>query len=327
VGVTAATAEFLTEARHDGADFGRTLTIGRQASFAGPLRLGGLLRRHDLWPPGETRRAFYARFRHGPPWLIDPFLEALGTRELQALDASAYEGADILHDLNEPVPEELDGRFDLVFDGGSLEHVFDLRTALVNYMRMVRVGGRLIIQTMANNHCGHGFYQFSPELFFRVLSEANGYRVERLQLVAEDVEFSRPFAGVSFVSNVRARRYAVADPESVRERVLLRSRGGVSLLVQAQRVAATPPLTLPVQQSDYGPIWRAEEPASADIPDSEAGRLRTTFRRLVPPEARMALALDLGPRLLPLLDPLHRVRAARRRSIRNRRHYRPVDAG
>jgi hypothetical protein len=46
VAVTAVTAEFLAEARRDGVDFGRTLTIGRQASFVGPLRLGALLHRH-----------------------------------------------------------------------------------------------------------------------------------------------------------------------------------------------------------------------------------------------------------------------------------------
>jgi SAM-dependent methyltransferase len=326
VAVTHVTAEFLAEARRDGVDFGRTLTIGRHSSFAGPLALGGLLRRHGLWPEGEGRRAFYRRFRDGPPWLIDPYLHALGARELHALDASAYEGADIVHDLNEPVPDELEGRFDVVFDGGSLEHVFDVPTALRSYMRMVRPGGRLIVLTMANGHCGHGFYQFSPELFYQVLSEENGYRVERLHVAAEDVEFSRPLAGVSFPSNVSAFRYAVVDPEEAGGRVLLRSRAGVALLVQAQRVAAVPPLEAPVQQSDYRRTWSTPDTvrwASAAVPDADAGALRTAFRRLVPPEARMALALDIGPRLLPLLDPLLRVRIARERSVRNRRHYRP----
>jgi SAM-dependent methyltransferase len=323
MGVSGPTAEFLAEARRDDVDFGTTLTIGRQATFAGPLRLGAILRRHDLFPPGETRRSFYAAFRDGPPWLIDPYLRALGARELHALDVSAYEGADILHDLDEPVPEELEGRFDLVFDGGSLEHVFDVRTALASYMRMVRVGGRLVIQTMANNHCGHGFYQFSPELFFRALSEPNGYRVERLQLAEDDLGFSRPLAGVSFPFNAgRGRRYAVADPESLGQRVLLRSRAGVTLLVQAQRLAAVPPLTGPVRQSDYRPLWAGAAPEPDGVPDADAGPLRAAFRRVVRPEARMALALDLGPWLAALLDPLHRRRTARERSFRNRRSYR-----
>src|SRR3989442_8736117 len=225
--VTAATAEFLAEARAEGSDFGSTLTIGRQASFVGPLRLGAILRRHGVWPAGETRRTFYRRFRQGPPWLIEPYLRALGATDVRALDLSPVEGADIVHDLGRPVPGELEQRFDLVLDGGSLEHVFDVRQALANYMRMVRVGGRLVIQTVANNHCGHGFYQFSPELFFRALSEVNGYRVERVHLSEEDVSFTRPLAGVSFPLNVpRGRRFAVADPRAAGERVLLRTRGG-----------------------------------------------------------------------------------------------------
>ena len=40
--------------------------------------------------------------------------EFLGIKNLSIIDASGYEGADIIHDLNEPVPENLHGRFDAV---------------------------------------------------------------------------------------------------------------------------------------------------------------------------------------------------------------------
>ncbi|HEX8075272.1 MAG TPA: hypothetical protein VF545_09850 [Thermoleophilaceae bacterium] len=325
MGVGAATAEFLAEARADGVDFSRTLTIGRQASFVGPVRLGRLLRRHGVWPAGVGGRSFYRTFRDGPPWLAEPYLAALGAREVAAMDVSDYEGAEVIHDLNEPLPEDMHERFDVVLDAGSLEHVFDVPTALRSYMQMVRVGGRLIVQTMANNHCGHGFYQFSPELFFRVLSEENGYELERLHLAAEDIEFSRPVAGVSAPFDPREGRFSVADPESVGGRVLLRTGYGVTLLVQARRVRAVPVLTRPPLQSDYKPMWAGgggQTPAPVDgIP---AGPLRSAFRRAFPPEARMVIALDLMPRLLPLLDPLRRARVARQRSFRNRRHFRRV---
>jgi SAM-dependent methyltransferase len=323
VGVTHTTAEFLAEARRDGVDFGSTLTIGRQASFVGPVGLGALLRRHGVWPEGETRRGFYRRFRDGPPWFIDPYLGALGARDLHALDVSPHEGADIVHDLNEPVPSELEARFDIVLDVGSLEHVFDVPTALRSYMRMVRPGGRLVIVTMANNHCGHGFYQFSPELFYRVMSERNGYAVERMEVATEDVEFSRPVAGLAFPVNPRGGRHAVVDPEDVRDRVLLRTRKGVVVIVQARRSAAVEPLVEPARQQDYDPSSATPWGALDELQEEPPGPVRTAFRRFVPPEARMALALDIGPRLVPLLDPLFWLRAARRRSFRNRRHYRP----
>jgi len=36
------------------------------------------------------------------------------------------------------------------------------------------------IHTPASNLCGHGFYQFSPELFYRALNATNGFEVERM---------------------------------------------------------------------------------------------------------------------------------------------------
>jgi SAM-dependent methyltransferase len=317
--VSAATAEFLVEARQLGVRFDRTLTIGRQALFAGPLTLGRILTRHRAWPAGSRRGRELREQLGRAPWLLDPFLETLGARAVVAMDASDYEGADLLHDLNEPVPAELHEQFDVVFDGGCLEHIFDVPQALRSYMAMVAVGGRLIVQTMANNHCGHGFYQFGPELFYRVFSETSGYEVERLQLVVEDVEFARPIAGVRYPFNVGGRRYEVADPAAVGERVQLRTRHGVSLLVQARRVRAAPALAQTVQQSDYTRLWTAQAPRPG-----APGPVRTRFRRHAPPGLMMAVSLDLLPRLRALLDPLARRRVARERSLSNDRFYRPV---
>jgi SAM-dependent methyltransferase len=296
VGVSATTADFLVEARDRGVRFDRTLTIGRQTLFAGPLAL----RRHGLpWP----RR----------PWVLDPLLETLGAREVVALDASGYEGADRIHDLNDPVPADLRDRFDVVFDGGSLEHVFDVPQALRSYMGMVKPGGHLIVQTVADGHCGHGFYQFSPELFYRALSDASGYHVERLQLAVEEVDVV-DVAGIRVpVTRGRGRRFDVADPAVVGERVEPRARSGASLLVQARRVRATDPLAVAPQQSDYERAWAAATPAP--------GPLRALFRRAASPRAMTIVTLDVLPRLVA---PLARIRSARRRSLKNRRLFRPV---
>jgi 2-polyprenyl-3-methyl-5-hydroxy-6-metoxy-1,4-benzoquinol methylase len=103
----------------------------------------------------------------------EPLLEMLGAKEIVSIDASAYEGCSIVHDMNQPISEHLKARFDLVLDSGSLEHVFNFPVAIKNCMEMVRLGGYLVTMNPANNCPGHGFYQFSPELFFRVLSETN----------------------------------------------------------------------------------------------------------------------------------------------------------
>jgi hypothetical protein len=52
------------------------------------------------------------------------------------------------------------------------------------------VGGHFVIITPANAHCGHGFYQFSPELFYSALCAENGFWVERLLFVYRNQWFS-----------------------------------------------------------------------------------------------------------------------------------------
>ena len=93
-----------------------------------------------------------------------------------SIDASAYENATMVHDMNLPVGDELKQKFSVVIDGGTLEHVFNFPTAIRNCMEMLKVGGHFFAHTMANNFMGHGFYQFSPELFYRVFSPENGFR-------------------------------------------------------------------------------------------------------------------------------------------------------
>lgn len=102
----------------------------------------------------------------------------LGFSEVRTLDVSAWEGAEILHDLNLPVPPALEGRFDVVFEAGTLQHVFDTPRALANVHRLLKVGGRAIHgMAPSTNHVDHGFHMFSPTLFHDFYS-ANGWRLD-----------------------------------------------------------------------------------------------------------------------------------------------------
>ena len=47
-------------------------------------------------------------------------------------------------------------------------------------MEMVKRGGHFIGVTTLNNFCGHGFYQFSPELYYRVFAPGNGFEVVKM---------------------------------------------------------------------------------------------------------------------------------------------------
>jgi SAM-dependent methyltransferase len=136
-------------------------------------------------------------------------------------------------------------QFDLVFDGGTLEHVFSFTTALKNCMQMVKPTGRFVSVTVANNWCSQGFYQFSPELFFRALRPENAFSVVEM-----------------YFADVEGRRfYRAVDPAAARERVRLWTSEPVFLLVHARRDAVRGVFATVPQQSDYFSDWAGGKPA------------------------------------------------------------------
>lgn len=317
MGIDKSTLSFLVAARERGVSFTETVTIGRQALSFGPHDVTQVLGAHGLLNRGSGRRDFLQRLGQCE-WHAEPLFRQLGATEVHSLDVSDWEGADILWDLNQPIPPELEARFTVLFDGGSLEHIFNAPVALTSYMRMVRPGGHLLLALPANNYCGHGMYQFSPEFFFSALSERNGFSVERMIMWEEEITPTRVL-GKEFVFVGKARHYDVADPRKVGERVSLLNRLPANLWVQAKRISDEP--TTHVQQSDYETAWAA----AGDTPAPPTGRLRGLISPAMRCVLYQRLAWDLIPRVSPLLDPARRWRETRRRSFANGRHYKRLD--
>ena len=115
------------------------------------------------------------------------FFELLGIPDVHMLDIDGYQGADVIADLNQPVPAELQGRFRTIVDAGTLEHIFDVRMCLTNIVKMLAVGGRVVHQSPCNNYVNHGFYQLSPTLFFDYYG-ANGFEETHAVFVAQPVQ-------------------------------------------------------------------------------------------------------------------------------------------
>ncbi len=230
-------AQLMVAAHKRGAQFDEVLTLGRQSLNVYPRRMAQLLRKHGL-PDKKFLEA-------GPECaFVEPFFEALGAKHVSALDFSDFEGAQFIHDLNQPVGASLKERFDVVYDGGTLEHIFNFPVALRNSMELLREGGRLFIHNCANNLCGHGFYQFSPELFYRALNAENGFVVERMI-----IHRVGPYGNW----------YDVSDPDAIRERVELITFTPMHLLVQAKRTTVKEIFAQMPQQSDYTAMWQASE--------------------------------------------------------------------
>lgn len=113
------------------------------------------------------------------------FFNALGFGMVSSMDLSDYEGAEILHDLNDPVPPELRGRFGLIFDGGTTEHVFDVATCMNNLNELLQPGGVLVSCVPANGWFAHGFYQFGPELVYGYWKHGCGFDVLSCSMLPE----------------------------------------------------------------------------------------------------------------------------------------------
>lgn len=253
MGITYLDAAAYCAARSRGVSFGRTITLGRQKLYLHRQEVHALQRRYRAengrWPES------LADYSWGD--FADAFLlEYLGVSDLDVLDASPYEGATTIHDMNEPVPSDWKGKYDSVIDCGSIEHIFNVPTVLRNLASMVVLGGSLFITTPANNLMGHGFYQFSPELMYRVFCQRNGFAIKRMTLresAFPQIELTR----------VR-RQYAVADPADIHKRVGLVSKRPTMMFVETVKIAEVDMLAQYPQQSDYVAAWTAGDVETPD---------------------------------------------------------------
>lgn len=75
----------------------------------------------------------------------DSFCAQFTDAKLSVLDVSDYEQADIIHDMNDPIGDELENRFDFVMRGSCLDNIFDPVTAIRNLARLLKPGGRVFL--------------------------------------------------------------------------------------------------------------------------------------------------------------------------------------
>ncbi|MFA6217281.1 MAG: hypothetical protein WDL87_06495 [Candidatus Omnitrophota bacterium] len=106
---------------------------------------------------------------------VKELLVAKGVSEISTLDYFD-ERADLKYDMNLPVPREENEKYNVVFDIGCLEHVFDTRQCIENCLRMVKVGGAYVLVTAVNGFFGHGLHVLNP-VAIRGALESNNFQV------------------------------------------------------------------------------------------------------------------------------------------------------
>jgi len=236
MGIDINCARFLLWSRKHGVDFSSTVTLGRQNILLRPSQLEKAAHNFALEEKVfSTTLKIAAESKYA-----EPLFKCLGATDVQSIDANAYEEATIIHDMNLPISGQR--QFSCLFDGGTLEHVFNLRTSFENCMRLVLPGGHLIHILPANNFFGHGFYQFSAEFFYRLYGSDNGFDVKKVLLV-EDCPGGRWLE--------------VPDPSSVRRRIVYSNVLPTNVYVLVQKIEETRELSKLPHQSDYEQVsWK-----------------------------------------------------------------------
>jgi hypothetical protein len=279
MGLDTTSVDFVCAAKSFGVDFTDTLMVGRQDLIVPPAQLQRVF---SILGIDRDAEAFVREHRYG-----EGFFSLMGASNVSSMDYSSYEEAAIIHDLNLPISADLRGRYSVVYDGGTLEHVFNVTQALKNCMEMVRVGGHFLQVNMANNFMGHGFWQFSPELIFRAFSPANGYQVEAVFL--REV---LPYGGWIGRNDIW---YKVLDPDEIRQRVELCNAFRTYIVTIARRVADVEIFAQPPQQNFYSGAWeqhdrkKAEPVAVSKSSGSADVAPRRSWRRFVPAQIKRLL--------------------------------------
>ena len=101
------------------------------------------------------------------------FFRLLGVEQYEDIDFDESEGCSIIHDMNQPLPEQHQNRFDWVIENGTIEHIFDVKTAMGNIAKAVKVGG-VVCHVSPLDAFNHGFYNFSVN-FFNDFYRVNGF--------------------------------------------------------------------------------------------------------------------------------------------------------
>lgn len=161
---------------------GDVLTLGQQAVYTDFVNINSILLKHKIKP--KVLPDNFDIKNKIPHWVGTSYekntnaqtvLSLFGASNVYACDGSNYENPDFVFDLNFPVESKYRERFDCILDVGTLEHVFDISTALSNVNFMLKKGGQLILILPTSNAIDHGFYSFSPTLLFDFFI-ANGYQ-------------------------------------------------------------------------------------------------------------------------------------------------------
>lgn len=179
-----------------------------------------------------------AELLSGEAPLARPIWEWLGFT-YAAIDLDRSPGS-IPLDLNfDSVPREHRGRFDLVTNFGTTEHVVNQLNAFRVIHDLTRVGGIMLHRLPAQGHLTHGLFNYDPK-FFWLLGRANGYRWLAMDF---EVDNNRPrTVPAEIPANIRP---FAADVDARLENYMVKDAAVAAGLQKLVDMEFVPPLDVP----------------------------------------------------------------------------------
>jgi hypothetical protein len=299
MGVVRGTAALLIEHYAAHPARGRLLQLGRQEIFFSRRELDHMLAARGF-QPANRRQLDAMDSRHRPLTDVE-FFGIFGFDCIESLDFGGYGEASLEFDMNQEVlPEQWRGRYHAVFDGGTMEHVFHVPNFLRNVGDLLAPGGCALHMNPASNSVDHGFYCFSPCLYYEYYL-ANKYEIRSCALIDLGTRL-RP---------IRMRAYSYLPPIA---RNLLDGRlnGHVHWVWCAAEKRADSTRGRIPQQGFYQGLWREEAEAAASpsaSPGAEpGGSILLRVKRFV--KSQPGLSQAVRKHGLPVLR-MHELRQAR----------------
>ena len=110
--------------------------------------------------------------------------------EMTILDINKVRGDEIICDLNESVSEQLHDEFDIVLDGGAMEHCFNVGQVINNFVAMAKVDGYIVHQNPLVS-MNHGFFNFNPTFYYDYYTDNGHALISPIYgVVAKGLDFS-----------------------------------------------------------------------------------------------------------------------------------------
>jgi hypothetical protein len=212
----------------------RMLTLGRQHVHIDSNTFDSVIYKHGINPSG-----FYS-------YNSETMFEKLGYAEVDSLDYSSYEGATIIHDMNTKI--QVSKQYNYIYDGGTIEHIFNTPQVLENVIDLLDVGGLFCSVTCNNNLSGHGFYQFSPKIFLSSFTKKYGMELVSLYIAQVGSEYQSWIDVMSYGSDNTGRNTSNFNSSNMVYIITLAKK------ISNDRVSL---IAVPPQQHSYNEIdWK-----------------------------------------------------------------------